>query len=808
MSYREFKSSVMVAFLCAIVFSANSLEAQTLPKLKKADEISTGTFSNGIDYFFVNNTPVAGRADFALVQIGDFSVPESRDSFAELEHMDADSFLSEQGVHYTEDGFISYFDGARVFHFPDVNIKNKAIADSTLLLVLDLMQLYSGPQIVIVCGDIDKSQWEARFGTIGLVIPKVFERSYESTIPKEGFVFRNDESKGLVSFVFQPGSVSSEQAGTAIPLMSEYLFFQFRHILKDRLTLAFKEEGIPFFFIDDKDNIDIYFDAEDDVKAKSIISDAMADLANGGATLEELIYAKNLALPDIVSTGLRIGKPNSFYIDRCIQSIINGSNLASEETIRNFFSRRKISPKRELELFNNFAKALLGDNYCASDEFKFKRQSYPDISAALKVNSKGAKVVNTITEPLTGGKFWLFNNGIRVIYKYLPSEEGVSYCLAQRGGASSMSNLAHGESRFLSDMFLLNRDSGIEGDEFDKMLRTRGIKMYERVTLEDTVLGGTAPAEEFETVLKALLKMAYDRQEDKKAFDYYRECQRLRSSVELPEIYSVMDSLMCPGYDYLDNSSAFDIEEGLLSRANYFFDERFSNMTDGVFIIIGNISESVALQVLGKYLGSFRTSGPYALREKVPYDFYSGHTTFIEEGDDSSVNLAAMGLLPVNMDNFLMFQMAMEAIKRQLAKSLYSIGMYAEVSGRMRTAPVESFSFYITLRACSQDGLPAGIDIQEHPIDAFKIAREEIIRMQYMSISQEEFESYKNIVKKRMESSLASSDGMMNYVFLRYLSGRDLASDYQRKLDGIVVDDLRWILEEIISSGIVEYIVK
>lgn len=791
-------------FLVAVI----GVDAQSIPKLKRADEIMTGSFPNGMDYYFVANTPVAGRADFALLQIGDFSAEESRNGFEELDHINAENFLLNHGVPYTEDGFVSYYDGARVFRFPDVNVKDKYTADSTFLMMLDFMQLSDGPQTVIVCGDIDKNKFQDRFSTLSLVVPKLRDIEYESSIPKDGSVFRNDADRGRVVLSFQQGTANREQAGTAVPLVSEYLFLQFRNILCDRIKLAFTEERIPFYMDISSNEIKVFFDVEFEDRAQGIINEALADLANCGTTGEELTYAKNLALPDIIANGLKLGKPNSFYVDKCISAILTGSNLASEETIKNFFSRRKISAKRDLELFNNYASALLGGEYEFKEEFKYKRQSYPDINAALKVNARsGVKLVNTTTDPLTGGKHWMFNNGIKVVYKYLPNADGFDFCLALRGGASSMNTLHQGESRFLPDMFYLNRYAGIEGQEFNQMLRMKGIEINGDVTLENTVLGIKAPSEELETVMKAVLKIAYDRTPDDMAFEFYRECSRLRSDTQLPAIYSVMDSLMCPTYEYHANSSARNIKDGLLERSNEFYRQRFSNMSDGVFIFIGNIREAELLSVLTKYLGMFDTSGPYALRERVQYDFYSGRTTYIVNGDEPSVNLAATGLIPVTIEDYLTFLLAQEAVRRQFAKSLFPVGMYSQVSGRLDIAPVERFTFYITLRPCAQDGLPEGVSVQD-PMEAINVVREEFSKMQYMVITDEEFASYKDIVRRQIESSLSSPQGLMEYAVCRYSNGRDLTSNYKKILDSIVIDDVRWILEEIISAGIVEYIVK
>ena len=791
----------------ALLLSALSSSAQSLPKLKRAEEISTGSFSNGVDYYLVNNSPLAGKADFALLQLGDFSVEDSRKSLIELDHTTPSDFLRSRGIPYTADGCISYYDGARVFRFPDVNVRDKATSDSTLLMMLDLMLLSDGPQTIIVCGDIDKAKFQDRLSTLSLVVPEVNRQKVEFSLPREASVLKNDSQSGRVTLSFQLGTASREDAGTAVPLMSEYLYMQLRYILKDRIELAFKEENIPFYVDLDKEEMAIIFREEDDERARGIIYEALADLAMGGATAEELKFAKELALPDIVSTGLKQGKANSFYVERCIYSIRSGSNLASEETIRNFFSHRKISQKRGLEHFNNVASALLGDEFKSTDGFRFKRQSFPDINSALKVLPKGVKLANSTTEPMSGGKIWMFSNGVKVIYKNIASEDGFHFCLAQRGGASSMGELEPGESSFLSDMFLLNRYCGIEGQEFMQMLSTRGVNMYFTVSLEDTILGGDAPKGELETVLKALLKIAYDRQSDGRAFEYYRRCKELQTSTSLPQIYSVMDSLMCPDYSYHQKSSAYNIKDGLLDRANSFFDQRFSNVSDGVFILMGNIPENEALSTLSKYLGTFDTSGSYALRERVHYDFYSGRITNIVEGDEASVNLAATGLLPVTTDNYLIFLLAKEAMRLQLAKSLNPLGMYAEVNGRVEIAPVERFSYYITIRPCAQDGLPEGVEVHD-PLEVVNKLREEFSRMQYIVISDVEFASYKEIVKRNMSSSLSSSYGTMSYALFRYSNCRDLSSNYSKRIDKFVIDDLRWILEEIISSGIVEYIVK
>lgn len=802
---RQFFRYISVFLLCFFAFDSG---AQNIPKLKRAEEVSTGVFANGIEYCLVNNKASVGRADFALVQFGDFDVESTRESFDEMDHLDAKSFLVKHGVPYTEDGLVSYYDHARVFRFSDMDISNAALADSTMLMMLDFMQLSNGGQSLVICGDIDKDIYQRTLRTLSLVIPQTTGNKYESKLPKESTVLQDEIEPGRFSLTFNMGSVSREEAGTAVPLMTEFMFLQVKNILNERISRAFKAGDIPFYLGNSNEDICFNYPPEYEDRARDIIDSAIADIAKGGATLEEISYAKNRALPLIISTGLKPGKANSFYTDKCISAILFGSNLASEDTIKKFFYRRKISDHREKELFDRFTAALFEGEYNQyAEEFKFKRQENPDIAAALKLKPVGAKLESTTKDPLLGGVHWTFSNGIRVLYKYSSDVTGFNFCLAERGGASSMEDLHYGESHFLSDIFLHNRYAGIEGEEFAGMLRSKGIELYRNVSLEKMVLSGTAPAEEIETVLRALLKIAYEREPDEKSFEFYRKCRILRSDTELPSVNAVMDSLLCQDYAYLENSSAHNMKPDLYLRANKFFDERFSNVADGIFIFIGNIPEKDLLSALSKYLGSFHTHGPFALREKIEYDLYSGRRTYIVKGDDSSVNLAAMGKLPVNIDNFLLFALAQEAVYKQFAKCLAPIGLYAEVNGKYTMAPVEKYNLYVTLRSCSDDGLPSGVNSLE-PLDAIKVVREEFLRMQYMVISDEDFASYKALVKGRIALSLKSSDGMMKYALNRYSDGRDLVTDYSKKIDAIEIDDVRWLLEEIISSGVVEYIVK
>ena len=179
---------------------------QSIPKLKQAAEITSGVFDNGVEYFFVNNDIRKGCADFALIQSGKPDVDQTRASLRRLEHMDPDAFLGRTGVPYTEDGFVSYYQNAKVYHFPNVNITDRMTADSTMLMMLDLMQTSDCSQAIIVCGDIDRETYRSLFRTLCLTIPTLHFQEYSTPEEKESSVVRNDSAPGIISLSFKFGT--------------------------------------------------------------------------------------------------------------------------------------------------------------------------------------------------------------------------------------------------------------------------------------------------------------------------------------------------------------------------------------------------------------------------------------------------------------------------------------------------------------------------------------------------------------------------------------------------------------------------
>ena len=465
------------ALVLAALLLPGLLCGQSIPKLKQAAEITNGVFENGVEYFFVANDARKGCADFALIQSGKPDVEGTRTSLRRLEHMDPDAFLGRTGVPYTEDGFVSYYQNAKVYHFPNVNVADRMTADSTMLMMLDLMQLSDCSQTIIVSGDIDRENYRSLFRTLCLTIPTLHYQEYSTEGEKESSVVRNDSAPGIISLSFRFGGASREQAGTPVPLVTELFARELYSILTERIRRGFAHFDIPYFLETDDEKFDIHFPVEYSDNAYWLVQSILGDIGSGGVSLEEFSRAKKISLPDVISTGLRKGKSNKFYVNRIVSSVLTGSNLATEETIRNFFSKRQISPKRELVMFNNFASALLADEFPQIPEYSRRKNDYPDIDNVLKTQRiKKEKILSTTVDPVTGGNLWTWSGGMKVLYKYVPGEDSFAYALAQRGDATVVEDISKGESAFLSDLLRIGRVAGIPGEDFHEMLRVEAFQ--------------------------------------------------------------------------------------------------------------------------------------------------------------------------------------------------------------------------------------------------------------------------------------------------------------------------------------------
>ena len=148
------RSSILYILICSVLLGISiSVPAQNLPALQKDGTITVGELANGISYYLVTNASMKGVADFALVRKGMSDTLSARSDISSLPHFNKTNpfnFLSRKGIGCRPEGYISYIDDATLFRFDDVPMFDAAAADTTLLMLFDIIASQPKRHAVII----------------------------------------------------------------------------------------------------------------------------------------------------------------------------------------------------------------------------------------------------------------------------------------------------------------------------------------------------------------------------------------------------------------------------------------------------------------------------------------------------------------------------------------------------------------------------------------------------------------------------------------------------------------------------------
>lgn len=852
----------------AFLLVLTPLCAQDLKTLPAAPEISRTELPNGITCFITTNKESKGYADFALVQKPEAdrhaSVVKARKALVSLPHFGNRrpcDFLSSQGVGYTGRGYVTFQNNATIYDFRRVPMTSQAVADSMLLMLFDIADQSPCPQALVVSGDVDQAKFMDRVRMFSMTVSKrdgIWNQDDYAWIPKPEsncyFTGNTSNEIATIRVSYAGARTPRSQMNTLQPAVSKQYASYLGTIIENRVRSDFKAQGIPLAEVrfryydsasgpgDEQYTITIITSAKKYDAAVRRVATILADLDTRGADKAELQAAKdrysNEAARDMGSTHLS----NADYVRRCISAYLYNATLASDRTINEYFRNGRIPIEKELELFNNFAAALLdvstnltigfdtprallrtdlADTFAdtwrsvaANDSAEPTKPGFPD---SLNLYTPGGKdrvrIKSETQDPISGGSIWTFSNGMRVVYRKTADKGMFHYTMLLRGGAGLVLFLKPGESAFVSDMLANSEISGLRPEEFGTMMIENGITLKPECSLSDLRIEGTAPAAKLSMVLRSLLSIANERRPDKESFEYYKECEALRIELERRSTNGItahMDSLLCPDYRYPSYKMIAACSDDLPVRAEKFFSDQFSRCQDGVLVIMGDLEPEALKRELCGHLGGFGTSGIYDARPKVSRQTIVGSSTYSINSRESGlgdgtqgVHVAISAPLPYNMVNNMSLKVAQIAIQQELSRALAPVGAWAEVQTTMELFPGERMSLYIHSAGSDENGLPEGIEYAE-PYDILSAIRDALAKLSKEPLTPAQLAACKEELTIRTEASLASDIGRMDAVIMRYSEGKDIVTDYKAGIAAVSSQSVAAIIEAFKSGGRIE----
>lgn len=854
----NFKQSLAISVILPML--SFSLGAQGLPALPEASEVVTGTLPNGISYYLVTNPEVKGSADFALIQKGTPSEEASRAALAALPHFQSLSpyqYLAKLGVGYKKYGFIESDGQSASYRFEGVPVSQQAARDTALLMLFDISETYPFEQAIVVSGDIDKGAVQERMGVFSMMVTpraKLPEHDAYEWTPSNSleydFVKTPPQKEAVVRLSYSSARTPRGAMNTLQPLMTELFAREFGIIASRRFERECRKAGIPLASVTptyvgsartpgaESCGLTFVTAAAEPLSAMERLAAILLDMDAHGVTAQELQLARDRILSE--QAGAAVTLSNREWVDKCAAAFLYGADLASPQTVKDFFSSRNIASQRELELFNEFVSALLngekglsicyeGPDDCLSRDGLISlfapgdAGDVPDTSIAVNFSdtlglyapSVRAKLKRAVPEPVTGGELWTFSNGMKVIFKRTDVRKGsFSYGLMLNGGYTAVEGLARGEGGFVGDMLGICDVAGLSGHSFADLLAARNIGFDASVSLTDLRITGTASSSDFHLLMKSLLTVANDRRVNAYEYDYYRKSELLRRSVASKSqegVNTAVDSIMCPQYVYSPAKIAEGLSDDLPSRAEAYFARQFAKCDDGVLVIVGDLDPFMLKKALPKLIGGFPTGGQPSVRPQIDYTLRSGWSTYTVEADSDGVgepglDVAQSALIPISSGSFMTFLVTVMELEKKLSSALAGTGMYAEVTPEYTLSPSERLTVRISCRPAESRGLPLGVE-PEDPLRTLGVVRSSLAGFAGESPSGASVNASKAVLQTSIEAALKQPSFLVDAALMRYSVGKNLYSGYKNSLNAVTPESVREMAATMEDSCKVEFVI-
>ena len=168
------KGSVRFALCVLLLVFSRMMPAQNLPALQNDAAITVGALQNGISYYLVTNPAMKGIADYALVRKGAADTLSTRKELSSLPHFNKTvpyRFLARKGIGCRPEGYFTIEEGHTVFRFDEVPVFDAAAADTTLLMLFDLIGNQPFQHAIVIAGDINAANILQKMNVFQMMVP-------------------------------------------------------------------------------------------------------------------------------------------------------------------------------------------------------------------------------------------------------------------------------------------------------------------------------------------------------------------------------------------------------------------------------------------------------------------------------------------------------------------------------------------------------------------------------------------------------------------------------------------------------------
>lgn len=758
------------------------------------------------------------------------------------------------------EGYVTIGQDATVFRFRDIPVTpTMETVDSTLLMVFEIINAAPGAksgrypvgsQAIILSGDITASVATGKLGMLSMLIDgkdaDTVPDSYEWH-PFEGPVINRLPAPapmlGTFSLTWNSSRTNREQMKTIQPLASGLFFRQLARLSEKRLSQAFRDAGIAVtglkaeYIGSDKTSGDETFTVKATVamrdykNAASLIVSTMADIDKYGSNVAEYRDISAMVRSDIALTGGTGVTTNAGYTEKCLSSFLYGTSLATDKANADYLIGRVVDPSVSLKLFNSFSAAILDgtSNLTVTSRADTTLLSVKEIKSFLKkwdstaeepvvpitaqsdtlsltvASAHKIKLKDSQEDPMAGGQILTYSNGMRVVYKKTDSKGVFRFSWNLKGGWSSIPELKPGEGAYVGDMLLLGNIGPMSGQRFKDMLSANGITLEVSVTPNDMSLRGAAPSDKLPLLMKALAAIANKRSPDAAAFTKYCHSLAIRHMLEassLAKYKTLTDSLLCPKNRYISEKLNIGLPKNLPVKAETFFSRQFANMSSGVLIITGDVSESAVRKTMLSWLGRFPSGKGSATRFRNEAAFSTSlRSKVLPAADEAGIYLGFTAPAEFNQTEFITSGLAAKELERAVCETVVPLGWTCKAKWDLLLFPDERITVYLSLVRQDYRGMPASLVPVDSVANVMAAAQASIASLAQEGITSQRLTLGKLSLVSNINSWVSDPKYLLRLFELRYNYGRDFLTGLQDKANKIKIQDVNAMIDRLVSGG-------
>lgn len=164
---------------------------------------------------------------------------------------------------------------------------------------------------------------------------------------------------------------------------------------------------------------------------------------------------------------------------------------------------------------------------------------------------------------------------------------------------------------------------------------------------------------------------------------------------------------------------------------------------------------------------------------------------------------------PFTTENYMAFKIAGQSLYRKLSGAMAEQGFSVDMADSFKIFPQESLELIFTCIPVPDHGLPYGIaGGADHPKRAMVAARKVIDDVLSNPIAADDLKASKALLSNVYSLYLSEPDSYLDAVMLRYSGGKDVLTDYQKRIGSVTADNVKHIFGVLAEGMKIEYVVK